>query len=145
MDQQKFEQKLIKFETDMNGRWAHQLCGMMKPYIVNHSFQDMSLEMGFPAQSWEENPGGVIHGGAMASMIDTCSGVLCGALAGRLTPTISLQLNYLRPAPADGQIIVGAQVTMLGHSIIYVSSRAWDSRNPDKLLATAEATYKNQG
>ena len=56
----------------------------------------MSLEMGFPAQSWEENPGGVIHGGAMASMIDTCSGVLCGALAGRLTPTISLQLNYLR-------------------------------------------------
>ena len=143
MEQREFEKRVTDFVGNLNGAWGKSICGMIRPALLSCSAAEMSLEMAFSIQSWELNPGGVVHGGVMATLLDTALGTLTATVSGCMNPTISLNVNYLRPAPGDGTIVVRAQVTMLGRSIIYTSARAWDSREPDKLVATAEGTYKN--
>ncbi len=122
---------------------ASNLYGLMKPSFVDCDIDEMSLTMSFPAQEWELNAGGAIHGGITVSMIDSVMGSLNHILCGRLTPTIQMSVSFLRSGPAEGNIIVRARVTKLGHAVIYVTGEAWADGSPDKLIASCDGTYRN--
>ncbi len=127
---------------DLAEKRSHMIAGMIKPTLLEVDEENMCATLGFPCMEWEQNPNGVIHGGIMATMIDTAIGLTTIAATETLTPTINLQISYLRPCPADGTVAVRAHITMLGGSIIHTRAEAFDTREPDKLVATAEGAYR---
>ena len=132
-------EQLIKDVTETRG---HTIAGMIKPMLLACDCTTMGTTIGFPAQEWEKNPNGVIHGGIIATMIDTAIGITTIGITNSLTPTINLQISYLRPCPADGMIAVRSYITMLGGSVIHTRAEMFDTRDPQNLVATAEGAFR---
>jgi uncharacterized protein (TIGR00369 family) len=83
---------------------------------------------------------GVVHGGAIASLIDTSTAI---AILTVLQPherftTIDLTINYLRPL-ISGQARASARVLRAGRRVISVSSEVVN--DDGSLAATALSTY----
>jgi acyl-CoA thioesterase len=84
--------------------------------------------------------GGILHGGALASLIDTASAfaALSTLEASARTVTVDLTIHYLRPVSA-GRVEAQARVLRAGQRVITV---AIDVSNSDgKAVATALTTY----
>lgn len=85
-------------------------------------------------------PGGLLHGGVTATLIDTA---MAFAVRTRVaddvhTATIDLTIHYLRPH-VDGPAICTAKVVRAGKRIFTVSAEMMNSEG--KLTATAISTY----
>ncbi len=83
---------------------------------------------------------GVVHGGAVASLIDTASAF---AVVTRLEPdervtTTDLTIHYLRPVSA-GRITATARIVRAGRRLFVLSVEVTDDQQ--KLIATAVTTY----
>lgn len=83
---------------------------------------------------------GVVHGGAIASLIDTATAfAIISLLAPReRVTTVDLTISYLRPLTA-GRVTALARVVRAGRRIFVVSAEVLD--NDGKLAATALSTY----
>jgi uncharacterized protein (TIGR00369 family) len=83
---------------------------------------------------------GVVHGGAIASLIDTAAAFAIIALlpAGEQATTIDLTISYLRPL-TNGRARATARVTRAGRRVIGASAELVD--NAGKLAATALTTF----
>lgn len=136
------KERLENIIHDLNEKRSHMISGMLKPTLLDCDGSKMCATLGFPGQEWEKNPNDVIHGGIMATMIDTAIGLTTIAVTETLTPTINLQISYLRPCPADGMVAVRSYITMLGGSVIHTRAEAYDTREPEKIVATAEGAYR---
>lgn len=135
-------EKLEKLLAGAEERNKGMVAGMLKPRLIDCDYDAKQTLIGFPAQDWERNPNGVIHGGIVATMMDTAMGITTICLVDSLTPTINLHISYLRPCPADGVLAVKSQITMEGGSVIQVRGEMWDTREPEKLVATAEGAFR---
>jgi acyl-CoA thioesterase len=83
---------------------------------------------------------GVVHGGAIASLIDTATAF---AILSLLEPdekvtTVDLTISYLRPI-TDGRITAVAKVLRAGRRLFVVSAEVFGK--DEKLTATALSTY----
>ena len=83
---------------------------------------------------------GVVHGGAIASLIDTASAfaVLTQIEVEERVTTTDLTIHYLRPAIA-GRISATARIIRGGRRLFVLSVEVHDSA--DALVATAVTTY----
>jgi uncharacterized protein (TIGR00369 family) len=84
--------------------------------------------------------GGMMHGGAIASMIDTAAAFCVMSLLepGKSTTTIDLTIHYLRPL-LDGQARARARVVRAGRRIAVISVEV--ANDSEALAATALTTY----
>ena len=82
----------------------------------------------------------IMHGGAMASLIDSAFAFAIIPLLGEgeRTVTVDLTLHYLRPV-SSGAAKAVARVVRAGRRVITVSAELFDEN--DKLAATALSTY----
>lgn len=87
------------------------------------------------------NPGGTVHGGMMAAMLDeTLSPTLAATLKeGEFCPTLELKVNFIA-CTGPGPIIGEGRIVSKGKSICFLEGRLLDGKG--KLLATASATSK---
>lgn len=118
------------------------ISSMLQPCLISCDAEKLEAVVGFPGASWETNLSGVIHGGIVATMLDTGIGILIAGILGKVAPTINMQVSYLRPCPADGTLAVTAHITMFGGSVVHTRGELWDTREPGKIVATAEAVYR---
>jgi uncharacterized protein (TIGR00369 family) len=88
--------------------------------------------------------GGIAHGGALASLLDTAAACAVHTLldpAAR-TVTVDLTVHFLRPVSA-GRVRARARVLREGRRILIISAEATDQNG--LLVATAITTYVRQG
>ena len=83
---------------------------------------------------------GVVHGGAIASLIDTATAF---AIISLLAPkekvtTVDLAISYLRPV-MSGRLKAVAKVVRAGRRLFVVSAEVFDTQG--KLITTALSTY----
>ena len=83
---------------------------------------------------------GILHGGALASLIDTAAAfaVLSLLAPDEQTVTVDLTLHYLRPVTA-GQVTARARVVRAGRRLVNVAVEATDSDS--RLVASAMLIY----
>ena len=83
---------------------------------------------------------GVVHGGAMASLIDSATAfAIISLLEGdEKVTTVDLTISYLRPV-TRGKLRCTAKVVRAGRRLIAVSADVFD--DSQKLVSTALSTY----
>ena len=88
------------------------------------------------------NPTGeVAHGGATYALADTAGGAAVMSLAGIVTPTIDMRIDYLSPATDD--LVADAELVRYGDSVAVVRVEIHDVDGTH--VATAHGTYKTSG
>ena len=95
----------------------------------------------FPVTPWVANPQGVLHGGAIASVMDISMGHLIAKVAGP-GATIEMKVQYMRPV-TDGVLTCEGRFTRRGRNLSFMESRLWTDAG--KLVAHGTGTWKMPG
>jgi uncharacterized protein (TIGR00369 family) len=85
---------------------------------------------------------GVVHGGVIVSLLDTCCG--CAAItmltSAAVTPTMDLRLDYMHPAQPHKPIYVAAKVYRDTSNVMFCRGSAWQD-DPENPIAHCVATF----
>lgn len=118
--------------------------GMACPSFVKCDEKEQTLVLSFAVSERVKNPNGTLHGGWIATAMDTAMGILANYFGeGRRTQTVSFQISYLRPGSLEGFVKIGITLAKQGKTMQYVNAEAW--REDGKSIATATGVYYTVG
>ncbi len=116
---------------------------MLAPRLIAVNHEGKSCTLSYHIADWMSNPISIAHGGVLCAIADLSMGTLSKyyAKAATFTPTISIHLNYLRPVPLDGEIIVVSSIDFSGRRLNQLHCTIYHAARPDKPCVTATAAY----
>ncbi|BDD00885.1 PaaI family thioesterase [Persicobacter psychrovividus] len=86
------------------------------------------------------NPAGMLHGGAICTMLDEVMGLTIYTLdVQNFYPTVNLNVDFLSSAAEGEAVIVKTQVIRQGKNIIHIEGRLYNTDG--KILAKATSNY----
>lgn len=87
------------------------------------------------------NPWGVTHGGMLAVMLDWSMGVTSRTVLDyNQTPTVDMQIQYLRPVPLHTDLYIRAKINKTGKRMAFLTATAW-GEDENKPLTMASGVY----
>lgn len=114
---------------------------MLGPDYHTCSFEEGSVTLSFKIQKWETNRIGILHGGITAAAFDYAMGMLARFYADQnFTPTVSMEIKYIRPVELGDTLMVKARVVSVGKKIIHLTVEA-RSLETEKLTATGAGIF----
>ena len=86
---------------------------------------------------------GIAHGGAVMSLLDTALGVqaiICALEKGKVTSTVEMKINLLRPIPVGTLLMTRTEVQHIGNSLLVITGGAFNQGNQQQ-MALAVGTF----
>jgi uncharacterized protein (TIGR00369 family) len=113
--------------------------------LTVEEFGDGEVVVAVDCEAFKQNPGGVLHGGVTATLIDVAGGMAIGTTfeeGNHAMATTNLEVNYLRPvtdtAYAIGEVVRVGTSNAVAH--VEVESTAPDGER--KQVAIGTVTYQ---
>jgi len=150
MIQEEKEQSILeeKIKEEIERRCTlagEHIYNKLQPQFMTCSAKEERLTLRYQVQDWELNHMDTMHGGLIATAIDTTCGMLALCLSGAVQiPTINLSIQYLSPVRKDDSLLVTSNIQRLGNHLINVSAVCY-SENTGKIAATAMAAFMKTG
>lgn len=142
-DNQQQMEDVLRANAEMVAEtFAGTVNGWLAPHFESCDFASGTYTCSFTMRKEYANPTGVVlHGGLTGVIFDTAMGHLARFYSSHMTPTISLNISYLRPIPVDRPIFIRAHMDKPGTMMHYLSAAAFTADAPDVTLATATGIY----
>ena len=104
-----------------------------------------TLTMPYAADLIGDPDTGVVHGGAVSALLDTCAGaaVLCHPGVKTATATLNLRIDYMRPAAAGQTITAQATCYHVTRTVAFVRATAHDE-DSERPVAMASGAFTIQ-
>ena len=116
------------------------VCDLLAPEFYACDAERRTLTLAITVKPWMLNPKATLHGGMMATMLDTTMGLLVRYYSKALEiSTVSLSVNYLRPALLHERLLVTARMDKQGHRMVFTNGDI--ARMDGKKIATATASF----
>ena len=111
--------------------------------FISSSEGEVTMEMPYDPRFIGDPATGVIHGGAVYALLDTCSGAAVFAHPDHkgATATIDLRVDYMRPAAPGQSIRATATCYNMTRTVAFVRAIATDNTRDDKPVAMASGTF----
>lgn len=103
------------------------------------SYDEAGSHIAFPVRDHFLNPGGTMHGGIIATILDVSMGHLVNHTLGVGGATVQMNVNYLSAMTAPSGTCEG-RFLRRGRSLCSLESRMYDAKGT--LAAAATATWK---
>lgn len=115
--------------------------------LTVEEYGDGEVVLSVTCEKFKQNPGGVLHGGVTATLIDVAGGIAIGSTfedRESAMATTNLDVNYLRPvtetAYATAKVVRVGSSNAVAH--VEVESTAPDGERKDVAIGTV--TYQHQ-
>lgn len=104
------------------------------------------MEMPYRAELIGDPDTGVIHGGAVYALMDSCCGgaVMCHPAVSGVAATLDLRLDYMRPATPGQTVVAKAECYHVTRSIAFVRATATDD-DTGRPVAAATGAFTIEG
>lgn len=139
-EKERITQTLTELLHDANTRQKESTNGMMAPQLVTVNEQDQSAVFRYTALPWEANRFGGLHGGIISAMLDVACGVTVTAYTGHRMPTLSLNVEFIRPAAIGDTLLATAWIISSGRQITRVRGEL-RKEDTGKLIASCTANF----
>ncbi len=142
---------MIELTQDTRARMARQFMQLL-PHSRELAMELVLLENGFAEISMPydkklvgDPATGVVHGGAVSALMDTCCGaaVMSHPSAPGATATIDLRIDYMRAATPGQSLTAKAECYHVTRSVAFVRATTYDS-DLDRPVATATGAFTVQ-
>ena len=141
-DQAGMERAFRRYFVDAEEQFAGQFNVLLGARLWDCDFDRSVATLYMDPKPWMGNPMGILHGGVTASVLDMTMGLLCRYCSGGyMTPTVSMNVDFLRSGSLDKRLFIRAELTKRGMSVCYAQGRLWAEGEEDRLIATASASY----
>lgn len=139
MTKQQYEKRLQYFLDLRLTADESSINHMMEMSLYTWSEQSVTLQ--FPVSDWQLNPIGTMHGGMLATAIDITMGCVSYVFSdSKHTPTVTMDLQYVRPVFTDKPLYIKAVVDHIGSRIMQVRAWGWQE-DEQHICISASGSY----
>ncbi len=112
--------------------------------VVSARENELILELPYSEKIVGNPESGVIHGGAITTLMDTTAGagVLCAMPSFELCPTLDLRVDYMRQAKPGESVFARASCYRTTNNILFMRCEAYQV---DRTVAHCVATFMRMG
>lgn len=131
----------ITLETVLHALRSHG--GLLQTFGIELDVSEPIVTASMTIQPLHAGAPGIAHGGAIAALLDSALGLQALRLAletGRVTSTVELKTNFLRPVKVGAQLVVRPEVQSRGRSLLVLSGAAEDVATGER-VAFAVGTF----
>ena len=138
--QKEVDQAIFELLENRKRTFSDGIMSMLYPKDCRVSAEAGTGYMSFAMTEFMTNPLGIVHGGMIVTIFDTCGGMIARILTGVSTiTTTDIQTSFLKPVQIGDTIEVVVKMTSRGKSLLHVTA---EMRLPDgTIAATASMTY----
>lgn len=118
-------------------------CAALGVEVIEVKRSHVTLSLPYNPDLVGDPANGILHGGAITSLVDSVAGMAVFAAMQKLqaVATLDLRIDYLKPALAHKAVYATAECYKLTRSIAFVRARAYHPDTPDDLVANCVATF----
>ncbi len=118
-------------------------CALLGIRVVGAEKSRLTLSLPYDEKIIGNSETGVIHGGALTTLLDTACGFAAVAALDEFefAPTLDLRIDYMRPATKGEAVIAMAEAYRVTSSVIFTRATAYHPNEEDKAIAQCTGSF----